>query len=77
MNEILLASGAEAEHEALMLMGIPTYWFGIIAAIIFLAMFFVTISFSGRGIIRPAHAGNELSVDEEKVMSDYKAKHGH
>lgn len=79
MNEIFLAAAeTEAEHgEQLMLLGLPTYWFGIIAAIIFIALFLVTISFSGRSIIRPDHAGNIIGHDEEQAMADYKAKHRH
>ncbi|WP_346845665.1 hypothetical protein [uncultured Rothia sp.] len=77
MNKILLAS-AEAEHtEQLMLLGIPTFWFGIIAAILFLLLFTITISFSGRGIVRLDHAGDQMGHDESQAIADYQAKHGH
>lgn len=78
MNEILLASVvAESEHaEQLMLWGIPTYWFPIVAGIIFLAMFVIAASFSGRGIVRPEHGAAEISHEEAQEMARYQAKHG-
>lgn len=84
MNQVLLAaatvlSAAEehgGEHHGTV-WGMEPIVFGIIAAILFAAMFLVTISFSGRGIIRAEHATNHLGADEAQALADYKAKHNH
>lgn len=79
MFDTLLTAGtavlASEEHGQLELLGMPTYWFAIIGFLFFGALFFITISFSGRGVTRPDHAADHISAEEEAVMNDYKKKH--
>lgn len=83
MHEVLLAtasvlSAAEESgaHEGTV-WGIEPGYFGLAAGVLFLIMFLVTISFSGRGIIRAEHSTNHLGDDEAQAIADYKAKRGH
>ncbi|WP_421083056.1 hypothetical protein [Rothia nasimurium] len=68
---------ASEEGHKLELFGIPTWWFAIFGFIFFGALFFITISFSGRGIVRPDHAGDHLSAEEADALRDYQSKHKH
>lgn len=62
MFDTLLAAGAtviaseESGAHQLELYGIPTYWFAIFGFMFFGILMFITISFSGRGVVRPEHA---------------------
>lgn len=82
MFDTLLAAGASVlaseEHGAhqLELYGIPTYWFAIFGFLFFGILMFITVSFSGRGVVRAEHAAGHLSAEEEAAMLDYKNKHG-
>lgn len=53
----------------------PTYWFAIIGFIVFGILFLITISFSGRGVVRPDHAADHLSHEETEALRDYQSKH--
>lgn len=80
MFSSVLASGAtvlaseEGSHQ-LELLGMPTYWFAIIGFIVFGILFLITISFSGRGVVRPDHAADHLSHEETDALRDYQSKH--
>ncbi|MDO4253395.1 MAG: hypothetical protein Q4C74_09190 [Rothia sp. (in: high G+C Gram-positive bacteria)] len=75
MNQplILLAE----EHAERVLLGMPTYWFAIIAGIIFMLGFIITVSFSGRGVVRPDRAVDQLDAQEQQAIKDYRSKHNH
>lgn len=79
VNSLILAAGAVAaeEHHERILFGVPTFWFGIIFGIVFLLMFLVTISFSGRGIVRSHTAHDHLDADERQALKAYQGKHSH
>lgn len=82
MFSSVLAAGAavvaseEGSHQ-LELFGIPTWWFAIFGFIFFGLLFFITISFSGRGVVRPDHAPDHLSSDETEALRDYQSKRKH
>lgn len=81
MFDTLLAAGAtviaseESGAHQLELYGIPTYWFAIFGFVFFSILMFITISFSGRGVVRPERAADHLPAEEEAAMLDYKNKH--
>lgn len=81
MFDTLLAAGAtvlaseETGAHQLELYGIPTYWFAIFGFVFFSILMFITISFSGRGVVRPERAADHLPAEEEAAMLDYKNKH--
>ncbi|MDT0188897.1 hypothetical protein [Rothia terrae] len=78
INSLILAAGTVAAEEGAherMLFGIPTFWFGILFAVGFLAMLLVTISFSGRGIVRSHTATDRLDRDEQVAIRSYQDKH--
>ncbi|MBM7050437.1 MULTISPECIES: hypothetical protein [unclassified Rothia (in: high G+C Gram-positive bacteria)] len=79
VNTLILAAGEAATegHHERVLYGVPTYWFGIAFGIAFLAMFLITISFSGRGVVRSHHAQNHLDADERHALNEYKGKYSH
>lgn len=79
VNSLILAASAVAaeEHHERVLFGMPTYWFGIIFGVAFLLMFFVTISFAGRGIVRSYTATDHLDADERAALNAYDGKHKH
>lgn len=81
ISSVLVAGTAvvaseEGSHQ-LQVLGMPTYMFAIFGFIFFGLLFFITISFSGRGIVRPDHAADHLSEDEAKALRDYTSKHKH
>lgn len=83
MNQLLLAAATvlsaadeHGEHHGTV-WGFHPVVFGIITAIIFALMFIITISFSGRGIVREEHSANHLSTEEAQALADYKSKHNH
>ncbi|GGH58093.1 hypothetical protein [Rothia aerolata] len=75
-HSLILAAAEGAEHTERVLLGLPTYWFGIIFGIIFLLMFLITLSFSGRGIIRASHGADRLDSDEQQAIKEYNSRHG-
>lgn len=68
---------ASEEGHKLELFGMPTWWFAIYGFIFFGILFFITISFSGRGVVRPDHSGEHLSHEETEALNDYQSKHKH
>lgn len=76
MSAVILAHGAGAEHANGMLLGIPTYMYGVIAAVVFTVLLLITMSYSGRGIIRPDHAPEAMEGEESTLLKEYNEKHG-
>lgn len=80
MFSSLLAAGAdllaseEGSHQ-LELLGMPTYWFALIGFVIFGLLMAVTVSFSGRGLVRPDKAGSGLAAHEQEALKEYKSRH--
>lgn len=72
--DLTLRASEESSHQ-LELLGMPTYWFAIIGFIFFGLLFMITISFSGRGIVRPDHAADHLSHEETEALRNYQSKH--
>lgn len=82
MFDNLIAAGAavvasEEHGHQLELLGMPTWMFAIIGFIFFGILFAITVSFSGRGVVRPDHAGDHLGTDETAALRDYQNKHKH
>lgn len=76
MNSVVLAAHG-AEHTAGMLNGIPTYVYGIVAAVVFTVLLLITLSYSGRGIVRPDHTPELMEGDEAQALRSYSEKHNH
>ncbi|MFW0108943.1 hypothetical protein ACN08Z_07485 [Rothia sp. P7181] len=77
MREALILASEHGEHAEHLVYGIPTYVYLALAVIAFTVMFFICISFSGRGIVRPEHGPNHIGSDEVEALADYHAKHSH
>lgn len=76
MNFAVLAAHG-AEHTEGMLNGVPTYVYGIVAAVVFIVLLLVTLSYSGRGIVRPDHKPDLMESDESQALRNYSEKHSH
>lgn len=73
---VLSAAEEHGEHHGTV-WGFEPYVFGIAFGVLFFIMFLVTISFSGRGIIRAEHSTDHLGADEAQAIAEYKAKRNH
>lgn len=69
-----VAVASEEGGHQLEVLGMPTYMFALFGFIFFGLLFFITISFSGRGIVRPDHAAHHLPDDEAQALHDYTSK---
>lgn len=76
MSTAILAHGAGAEHADGMLLGLPTYMYGVIATVVFAVLLLITLSYSGRGIVRPDHAPEAFDDEEAKLLKEYNSRHG-
>lgn len=72
-----LALASEEGSHQVELLGMPTYMFALFGFVFFGLLFLITISYSGRGIVRPDHAADHLLADEAEALRDYANKHKH
>jgi len=48
----------------------------VIAAVVFAVLLLITLSYSGRGIVRPDHAPEAFDDEEAKLLKEYNSRHG-
>lgn len=78
-SSLLVAGSAHLASEEgghqLELLGMPTWMFAVIGFVVFGLLLLITVSFSGRGIVRPDHLSGHLPEDEAEALKAYQSKH--